>query len=51
VKKHDSLIYSDEVYADSILDENKFTSLLCLEDLHQHMVCAGSFTKTFNCSG
>ena len=58
VLKHDCLIFSDEIYSDWVEPKEEtqnifdvFVSMIRFEDIHDKLIYANSYTKTWNCSG
>lgn len=51
IKKHDLLVFSDEIYAELTYDGSKFTSIASLENMRERTIIISGFSKYFAMTG
>ena len=51
IKKHDLIVISDEIYAELVYDDTKFTSIASIDDMREHTIIVSGFSKYFAMTG
>ena len=51
IKKHDLIVISDEIYAELVYDDTKFTSIASIYDMREHTIIVSGFSKYFAMTG
>lgn len=51
IKKHDLIVISDEIYAELVYDDTKFTSIASIDDMRDRTIIVSGFSKYFAMTG
>lgn len=51
IKKHDLIVISDEIYAELVYDNTKFTSIASIDDMRERTIIVSGFSKYFAMTG
>lgn len=51
IKKHDLIVISDEIYAELVYDDTKFTSIASIDDMRERTIIVSGFSKYFAMTG
>lgn len=51
IKQHDLLVFSDEIYAELVYDDAKFTSIASLDGMRERTIIISGFSKYFAMTG